>query len=212
MASYFLLAKIFSRGRGSRVTRAAAYRAGERIRDERSGESYNHTNRQDIAHTEIFLPSDLTNRPDVEWARDRAKLWNAAEFAGKQRNSRLAREFLVHLPPELPPTQRINLARTFSQELAEKYRCAVDLAVHEPRPGTDDRHHHAHVLMTTREVTPEGLGPRTTLDLSGTERHARGLGPSKADYLLTRERWAELTNDALSAAGLETRVDHRSYL
>jgi ATP-dependent DNA helicase RecG len=32
MAKYFLLVKIFSRGRGSRVTRAAAYRAGERER------------------------------------------------------------------------------------------------------------------------------------------------------------------------------------
>lgn len=212
MATYFLMVKIFSRGRGSRATRAAAYRAGERIRDERSGESYNHTNRQDIAHTEIFLPSDLTNRPDVAWARDRAKLWNAAEFAGKQRNSRLAREVLVHLPPELTPAQRTNLARTFSQELAEKYRCAVDLAVHEPRPGSDDRHHHAHVLTTTREVTPEGLGPRTTLDLSGTERHARGLGPSKTDYLLIRARWEQLTNEALQEAGLDARVDRRSYL
>jgi hypothetical protein len=212
MATYFLLAKIFSRGRGGRATRAAAYRAGERIRDERSGESYNHTNRRDIAHTEIFLPSDLTHRPDFEWARDRAKLWNAAEFAGKQRNSRLAREVLVYLPPELTPTQRINLARTFSQEFAEKYRCAVDLAVHEPRPGTDDRHHHAHILMTTREVIPEGLGARTTLDLSGTERHARGLGPSKTDYLLIRERWAQVTNEALLAAGIDARVDHRSYL
>ena len=150
MASYFLMAKVFSRGRGSRVTRAAAYRAGERIRDERSGESYNHTNRQDVVHKEIFLPSDLTHRRDMEWARDRAKLWNAAEFAGRQRNSRLAREVLVHLPPELTSAQRTNLARTLSQELAEKYRCAVDLAVHEPRPGTDERHHHAHVLMSTR--------------------------------------------------------------
>jgi hypothetical protein len=30
MAKYFLHVKVFSRGKGSRVTRAAAYRAGER--------------------------------------------------------------------------------------------------------------------------------------------------------------------------------------
>ena len=35
MAKYFLLVKIFSRAKGSRVTRAAAYRAGERIREGR---------------------------------------------------------------------------------------------------------------------------------------------------------------------------------
>ncbi len=37
MASYFLRSKHISRGKGARVTRAAAYRAGERIRDERTG-------------------------------------------------------------------------------------------------------------------------------------------------------------------------------
>jgi hypothetical protein len=119
---------------------------------------------------------------------------------------------LVTLPPELTSSQRTNLVRTFSRDLAEKYRSAVDFTVHEPRPGGDERHHHAHVLMTTREVTPTGLGGRTTLDLSGTERRARGLGPSKTELLLIRERWAQLTNEALSEAGLEDRVDHRSYI
>ena len=33
MAKYFLYVKVFSRGKGSRVTRPAAYRAGERIRE-----------------------------------------------------------------------------------------------------------------------------------------------------------------------------------
>src|SRR5882757_3879935 len=198
MAKYFLYVKVFSRGKGSRVTRAAAYRAGERIRDERTSESYNYSKRKDIVHSEIIPPAGLADHPDIAWARDRAKLWNAVEKAGTRRNSRLGREVLVILPPEISAASRTELARTFAVELAEKYRNAVDFAVHEPRAGSDQRHHHAHVLMTTREVTPEGLGPRTALDLSGTERRARGLGPSKTDYLLTRERWAQLTNEALS--------------
>ena len=101
MAKYFLLVKIFSRGRGSRVTRAAAYRAGERIHDDRTSESYNYSKRKDIVHSEIILPSGLANHPDMEWARDRAKLWNEAEKAGTRRNSRLGREVLVILPPEI---------------------------------------------------------------------------------------------------------------
>src|SRR2546423_976617 len=48
MAKYFLHVKVFSRGKGSRVTRAAAYRAGERIRDERTSEVYNYSDRQDV--------------------------------------------------------------------------------------------------------------------------------------------------------------------
>jgi MobA/MobL family len=147
----------------------------------------------------------------MEWALDRSTLWNAAEHTGRQWNSRLAREILVYVPPELTPAQRVALVRTFSQELADRYRNAVDVAVHVPRPQADQRHHHAHLLTTTREVGPGGLGARTTLDLSGTERHARGLGPSLHELLWMRERWAEVTNEALREAGLAVRVDHRSY-
>jgi hypothetical protein len=211
MASYFLRVKHISRGKGACVTRAAAYRAGERIRDERTSEVYNHSNREDVASKEIVLPSELANRADMSWARDRSTLWNAAEHAGRRRNSRLARELLVLLPPELTPAQRTHLVRTFSQELADKYRGAVDYTIHEPRPGADRRNYHAHLLMTTREVTAEGLGPRTTLELGGRERHLRGLGPSKAEYLLMRERWAQVTNEALREAGVAARIDHRSF-
>jgi hypothetical protein len=211
MAKYFLHVKVFSRGKGSRVTRAAAYRAGERIRDERTSEVYNYSGREDVLHKEIVLASELAGRTDTNWARERAALWNAAEHAGTRRNARLAREVLVTLPPELGQAQRTELARTFSRQLADRYRCAIDLAVHAPRPGSDARHHHAHVLMTAREVTPEGLGRRTTLELSGAERHERGLPPSKAELLWIRERWAEVTNERLREAGLMARVDHRSY-
>jgi len=211
MAKYFLYVKVFSRGKGSRVTRAAAYRAGERIRDERTSEVYNYTGREDVLHKEIVLASELAGRTDTSWARERAALWNAAEHAGGRRNARLAREVLVTLPPELGQAQRTELARTFARQLTDRYRCAIDLAVHAPRSGSDPRHHHAHLLMTAREVTPEGLGRRTTLELSGTERHERGLPPSKAELLWIREQWAELTNERLREAGLMARVDHRSY-
>ncbi len=210
MATYFLRAKHVSRGKGARVTRAAAYRAGELIRDERTGEVHNYSNRRDVAYKEVVLPADLTGRADMAWTQDRSTLWNAAEHAGLRRNSRLAREWLVLLPPELNPAQRASLVRNFAGELADKYRCAVDICIHEPRPGADSRNHHAHLLMTTREVTPEGLGSRTTLELGGRERHRAGLGPSRDEYLLIRERWAQVTNEALRQAGLTARVDHRS--
>ncbi|MDP9090002.1 MAG: MobA/MobL family protein [Pseudomonadota bacterium] len=209
MAVYFLLLKTFSRTKGSRITHAAAYRAGERIRDERTGESYNYSHRQDVVAKGIVLPKELAGMMDANWARDRATLWNAAE-RGDRRNLRLGREVLVLLPPELNTAQRHALVHRFSQNLANRYQNAVDFAVHEPRPGSDKRHHHAHLLMTTRQITPEGLGERTTLELGGRERHARGLVRSN-DLFLIRERWARVTNEALRDAGLRARVDHRSY-
>jgi hypothetical protein len=211
MASYFLHVKTFARGQGSKVTKAAAYRAGERIRDERTSAVYDHTGRTDVAHAEIVLPSACADRVDMEWALDRSRLWNAAEHSGRQWNSRLAREVLVHVPPELTSAQRTQLVRGFSRELADRYGNAVDFAVHVPRPQADQRHHHAHLLMTTRQVGPDGLGARTSLDLSGTERRARGLGHSKDELLWIRERWGQVTNEALREAGLAVRVDHRSY-
>lgn len=211
MAVYCLRCRHFSRATGSRVTRAAAYRAGERIRDERTGEVHDYTDRQDIPHKEVVVPADLAGRADMAWTQDRSTLWNAVEHAGRRRNAHLAREWLVILPPELTADQRARLCHRFAQELADRYRCAVDLCIHLPRSGSDIRNHHAHLLMTTREISPEGLGRLTTLESNREIRQLRGLtGSSRDDYLALRERWARVTNEALQAAGLSARVDHRS--
>ena len=59
MAIYYLHTKSISRSAGRSATAAAAYRAGERIRDERTGVLHNHSRRQDVNHAEILLPSRL---------------------------------------------------------------------------------------------------------------------------------------------------------
>jgi len=211
MAVYFLNIKTFGRAGGSSAASAAAYRAGERIRDERTGRTYDHSERQDVLHKEIVLPSRFGDE-DMAWARDRASLWNAAEGAETRKNARVAREYLVALPVELSPPQRLELVRGFSQELSDRYGFAVDLAVHAPRdfPGSDARNFHAHLLATTREVRMEGLGAKTTLDMSDRNRREVGLPPVINELLHVRERWAAVTNEALQQAHQEVRVDHRS--
>jgi MobA/MobL family len=211
MAIFRLDIRPVARGSGRTATSAAAYRAGERIRDERTGALYNHSKREDVLHKEIFLPSKLDpTDAGTEWARDRSTLWNMAEKAEKMSNSRVAREYQVALPAELSPEQRVTLARAFSRELSDRYKVAVDLAVHAPRPEGDPRNFHAHLLATTREVTPEGLGPKTGLDMAGGTRSELGLPPSREEFRTLRARWSELTNEALQAANSEARVDHRS--
>jgi ATP-dependent exoDNAse (exonuclease V) alpha subunit len=211
MASYYLNLKTFGRSNGSSAPGAAAYRAGERIRDERTGRTYDHTERQDVLHKEILVPSEFEGR-DLGWARDRANLWNAAEAAESRSNARVAREYLVALPVELDIEGRLGLARNFAQELADRYRFAVDVAVHAPRdfPGSDPRNFHAHLLATTREVSRDGLGAKTTFELNESSRKARGLGPSIGELLHVRERWATVTNDALREANVDARIDHRT--
>ncbi len=208
MAIYYLGMKTFGRARGksgSRATSGAAYRAGERIRDERSRAVYDHRRRRDVVHKEIVLPTRLAAAGRaLDWARDRATLWNAAESAERQKNARVAREFTVALPHELAPERRATLARQFAQEISDRYGSAVDLTIHAPRG--DPRNFHAHLFATTREVTPQGLGPKTTLELSGTERHHRGLSRWSEELASIRDRWAALANETLKEAHIEARI------
>jgi hypothetical protein len=209
MAIFVLRMKTFSRSGGTsgkRATSAAAYRAGERIRDLRTGATYDHRRRQDVLHKEIVLPAALERSGTSHWARDRASLWNAAEHAETRRNARVAREFMLALPHELQHGERLQLARGFARELVERYHNAIDLVIHAPRG--DQRNFHAHLLATTREVRGEGLSRKTSLEWSGTERHRQGLPRWRDERAWLRERWAGLTNEALKAAHLEVRVSH----
>src|ERR1700759_2788695 len=129
MAVYFLNLKTFSRSTGSSAPSLAAYRAGERIRDERTSRMHDHSARADVLHKEIFVPAKFAS-DDMSWAKDRTQLWNTAERAEKRSNSRVAREFLVALPHELSPPERLKLARGFAQELTDRYGFALDLTVH----------------------------------------------------------------------------------
>jgi ATP-dependent exoDNAse (exonuclease V) alpha subunit len=211
MAIYFLNLRTFGRSGSSSAVSAAAYRAGERIRDERTGKTYDHSDRQDVMHKEIILPGQFA-ADDMSWAKDRANLWNTAEAAETRKNARVAREYLVALPAELPQEHRLSLVRGFSRELVERYRFAVDVAIHAPRdfPGSDPRNFHAHLLATTREVTTEGLGVKTTLEWNDTSRREIGLGPGINELLHVRKRWAEAANAALQEAHLGVRIDHRT--
>ncbi|AMN47391.1 hypothetical protein ACG33_09830 [Steroidobacter denitrificans] len=238
MAIYQLDIRSLSRSAGRRATAAAAYRAGERIRDERSSRWFDHSARLDVYHSQIVLPACFgvpvqahgavaeiharidtrtgvraaayESGSDMDWARNRSCLWNAVEWAEQRSDSRVAREFMVALPYELNTRQRIVLARNFSSLLADRYNVAVDLAVHMPREGADPRNHHAHLLTTTRELTERGLGAKTGMDMSWGRRRQLGLPAGGDEYRVVREQWANLANEALREAHIDVRIDHRS--
>jgi ATP-dependent exoDNAse (exonuclease V) alpha subunit len=170
---------------------------------------HNFSRRKDVIHSEILLPNHLSGE-NMDWARNRASLWNSAEAAETRKNARVATEIQVNLPFELSPERRLALARTFSREVADHYRVAVDLAVHDPRPSGDPRNYHAHLLLTTREVSAKGLGAKAGLDMSGVERVRLGLPNLREEFTAIRARWATITNEALKEANIEARVDHRS--
>lgn len=198
MAIYHLSVKTISRSAGRSATAAAAYRAGVKITDERTGEIHDYTRKGGVESAELVLPAGAP-----EWAADRAALWNAAEQAETRKNSTVAREFEIALPEELSPAERARLARDFARELVERHGCAADVCIHAPGKDGDDRNHHAHILLTTRRLGPEGLTEKTR------ELDDQKTGPQIVTQW--RERFAQLQNERLREAGHSVQVDHRSH-
>jgi len=197
MAIYHLSVKAISRSAGRSATAAAAYRAGAEITDTRTGEVHDYTRKRGIVSADLVLPAGAP-----EWAADRSALWNAAEHAERRKDACVAREYEVALPSELPADARRQLALDFAQEMADREGCAVDVAIHEPSRGGDNRNHHAHIMRTTRKVEAEGLGAKLDTEKAGRNR--------AADLESVRASWAELTNKHLRQHGIKATVDHRS--
>lgn len=193
VAIYHCSMKAVSRGGGRSATAAAAYRAAERIEDQREMVVHDYQRRSGVEHTELVGAGERT----------RSELWNQAEAAERRGNAVVAREIVVALPDELSPTGRINAVREFAAELHTRYDVAVDLAVHGPSSRGDQRNHHAHLLFTTRVVSEEGFGAKTrVLD-------DRRTGPEQVREI--RTVWEQITNRHLEREGRAERIDARSY-
>lgn len=197
MAIFHLSVKTVSRSTGRSAVAAAAYRTGDTLTNERDGRQHDYANRTGVDESFIIAPVGC------EWAHNRSTLWNAAEQTEKRSNSVTAREYVLALPAELDAKDRADLARSFASAVVERYGVAADVALHAPSTGGDDRNYHAHILTTTREVEPVGLGKKTRiLDAAKT-------GGPEIESL--RELWAMQCNEALERHQKLARIDHRSY-
>jgi hypothetical protein len=189
VAIYYLNAQVIGRSAGRTATGAAAYRAGERIHDERTGQIYDYTRRRGDIETEILAPAGA---PD--WVQDRVQLWNQVEKVERRGDAQLAREIVVAIPKELDREQQRAVVRGYVQEQFVARGMVADVAIHR-NPGNP----HAHIMLTMREMGPEGLSAKKNRDWN------------RPELLETwRERWAVAANRSLEHAGREERIDHRS--
>ena len=116
------------------------------------------------------------------------------EAAERRKDAQVAREVEVALPVELPKEQQRELARQFIQREFVERGMVADVAYHDG----GGHNPHAHILLTTRTLGPEGFG--------GKERDW-----NRKELLSEwREAWARDTNQALERAGHRARIDHRS--
>lgn len=194
MAIFHCQAKAISRAVGRSATAAAAYRSGESIVDERTGEFYDYEKKQGVEYKEIITPEGSQIA--------RSTLWNLAEVSERRKDAKVAREWELALPSELTHKQRVDLACQFARKLVERYGVAADVCIHVPGRGGDQRNHHAHILTTTRTYEAGVLGKKTrVLDSPRT---------SGQEVESMRQTWAALANRALEKAGHAERIDARS--
>ncbi|EJC77937.1 Ti-type conjugative transfer relaxase TraA [Rhizobium leguminosarum bv. trifolii WSM2012] len=207
MAIYHLSAKPISRSSGRSAVASAAYRCAVRLTNERDGLVHDFTRKEGVEHTEIVLPEGVS----ADWALDRSALWNAAEFAEIRKDARVAREFEIALAHELSTDGRLEAARTFAQDLANRYGAAVDVAIHAPHVQGDIRNYHAHVMMTTRQVGEAGLGEKTYLEHKNARLLSNGMATTDMQLRDIRQSWESIANSQLQREGLDVRIDHRSH-
>ena len=211
---------ITQRSCGQSAVAGAAYQSGDKLFSEYDQKYKDYSRKQGIVYTEIMLPS---NSPP-EFA-DRETLWNSAEEIEKQRNSQLARRFVLALPREVPDEQYPQMVRDYCTEhFAAKGMCC-DFAIHDPDPPGHNPH--CHIMLTMRALDEdEKWLPKSRkvydLDENG-ERIRLPSGNRKCHKESTvdwneqhhceewRQGWQDIQNRYLELVGSSERVDLRSY-
>jgi len=197
MANYRFSAKVVSRGGGQSVIAKAAYNHRTKLRDERTGELKDYSRAGGVLFSGIFTPKDAP-----AWTRDREQLWNAVErredASTRPKEAQLARDIELSLPHELTNQQRQQLVTDFVREQFARKGMIVDVAIHSPGKNSDPRNYHAHLLVTMREIGPDGFGKKVR------------EWNSRQQLEHWREEWEKIQNRYLERHGHEARVDRRT--
>lgn len=235
MAIYRCEVKNISRGAGRSAVAAAAYASAGKLQSEYDGQIRDFEKKSGVLYSEIMLPEGAN-----EEFYNREKLWNAVEKAETAENARLAKELVIALPHELTLEQNIDVVERFAKRFVHDYGVGVDFSIHGGAKENGGKNDHAHVLITNRAFDKSGELAKfkerkeyardkdgnkiPVLDKDGNQKiGARGRKMWKRvtvqDNPLNKqenlEKWrADLAyeiNMALSRAGIDETVDHRSY-
>jgi len=202
VAIYHMHVKIVSRGKGKSAVAAAAYRAGECIKNEYDGMIHSYTRKKGVVHKEIIL---CENAP-VEYA-NRSILWNSVEKVERYSTAQLAREVEVALPVELSMEDNIALVREYVKTTFVKAGMCADICIHDTGEGNP----HAHILLTMRPIEKDGQWGAKSVNIG--KRKVPTVDWSDRDKVeIWREKWAVDVNAFLRINGhKDKQIDHRSY-
>ena len=132
-----------SRGGGRSAGGAAAYLAAEQAVDLHTGRAFDFTRK---------TPPVAVGYSGTEY-RTAATYSAALDGAETRCNSRVAREVIVALPDSVPATGRAQIVADIAADITARWGVPVMWATHKPDRRGDQRNHHAHLLVGTRDST-----------------------------------------------------------
>ena len=182
-----------TRTTGGNAVAAAAYRSASKLIDENTGKEWDYTQKKGVDPAECWL---LTPEGVPEWAKDRQALWNEVESFESRKNSQLARHLLIALPVELTPEQQRELLLSHLNDNFVSLGMVADVCVHREDPGNP----HAHIMLTMRELTPDGFAKHKQRDWNDHDL-----------CMFWDAQWEQRLNNDLALYGHEARVSWRSY-
>ena len=193
MAIYSLRAKMICRSKGQSAIAAAAYRAAERLYDQRLGITFSYTGKRGVVYSEIMLPK---NAPAE--LKNRESLWNKIEASERRKDSQVAREIRIALPVELSLDQQLALVRDYIDANFVSRGIIADINIHHAK----EHNPHAHVMLATREYIggEHGFSPAKDIDSN-----------KKTALFEWRKTWESFANDHLAMAGHDIQITCRSY-
>jgi ATP-dependent exoDNAse (exonuclease V) alpha subunit len=215
--------EVIKRSEGRSVMAAAAYRAGEKLYDERQDITHDFRHKlAGVEHKELLFPADA---PRWTHGLDRQGFWNAVDAAEKRKDAQTARDLRVMIPREVPPRERAALIHDYVVRNFLDKGMVVDWCLHNKTASDGREQPHAHILLTMRPLTESGFGNKSRHefipDPSG-RTHPDGRPVmvesndhswnSAAYYERCREDWENIANAALQRIGSAERIDRRSLL
>lgn len=207
MAIYSLHCSIISRGKGGSITRTGAYNNRIRLKEARTGKTYNYSASKDILAKGILLPE---NAP--QHLHDFQVLFEELDAAEKRKDAQLARDIIIALPNELSLKDQIALVEEFCRDNFVNEGYAANYAIHSDLRADKEApkdilpvleykdNPHAHLIIPFRKVGENGFS-RTKLDSRVKDRQ---------QLVSLRKSWADIQNRAYERLGLPVRVSHLS--
>ena len=187
---------------------ALAYRTATELLDLNTGEVFDYRNKQFVSHVGILVPEGAPSwiceiAEECKTSRESAiqKLSNIFEAAEKRKDSQVYRELEFSLPNELTDEQNVKWAEDFIREVCVRKGMVAVTSFHmDIDKVTGQEKPHCHALLSTRNLTDQGLSPLKNLDWNREELVHE-----------LREQCAIYQNKTLREYGFEAQVSHLSY-